>query len=223
MTEIQKNNLRQIKSYVLRAGRMTKAQQDALLKFKDIYLIQAQDLEIDSNKNTVLEIGFGMGDSLVEMAKNDSKTNFIGMEVHPPGVGAILINIDKYQLNNLKVVQDDINNCLKYIPHNSIDKVQIFFPDPWHKKRHNKRRIIQKEFIDKILTILNKSGIIHIATDIEDYAHHCIDVLSQYQNITNLAKQDIFVARPEFRPITKFEKRGIQKGHQIFDIIFKKK
>lgn len=218
---------RTIRSFVLRQGRLTKGQEQALTHLWPIFGIDYQsgtNIEFNHSQPTVLEIGFGMGASLVEMAKAAPNKNFIGIEVHKPGVGACLMAIEDNQLSNLKVMCHDAVEVLEnMIPDNSLDKVQIFFPDPWHKARHNKRRIIQPAFVNLISQKLKSGGILHLATDWQHYAEHMLEVLSNADAFTNLSPTNDYVPRPEDRPITKFEKRGQNLGHGVWDLQFIRK
>lgn len=218
---------RTIRSFVLRQGRLTKGQEQALTHLWPVFGIDYQsgtNIEFNHSQPTVLEIGFGMGASLVEMAKAAPNKNFIGIEVHKPGVGACLMAIEDNQLANLKVMCHDAVEVLEnMIPDNSLDKVQIFFPDPWHKARHNKRRIIQPEFVNLISQKLKSGGILHLATDWQHYAEHMLEVLSNADAFTNLSPTNDYVPRPEDRPITKFEKRGQNLGHGVWDLQFIRK
>lgn len=218
---------RTIRSFVLRQGRLTKGQEHALTHLWPIFGIDYQsgtNIEFNHSQPTVLEIGFGMGASLVEMAKAAPSKNFIGIEVHKPGVGACLMAIEDNQLSNLKVMCHDAVEVLEnMIPDNSLDKVQIFFPDPWHKARHNKRRIIQPAFVNLISQKLKSGGILHLATDWQHYAEHMLEVLSNADVFTNLSPTNDYVPRPEDRPITKFEKRGQNLGHGVWDLQFIRK
>ena len=218
---------RTIRSFVLRQGRLTKGQQQALTHLWPIYGVEYNAISpivFEDNKPVVFEIGFGMGASLIEMAKNAPSKNFLGIEVHKPGVGACLMAIEENQLSNLKVMCHDAVEVLEnMIPDNSLDKVQIFFPDPWHKARHNKRRIIQPNFVALIHRKLKTDGILHLATDWQHYAEHMLEVLNQAEGFKNLSATNDYIPRPEDRPITKFEKRGQNLGHGVWDLQFIKK
>lgn len=218
---------RTIRSFVLRQGRLTKGQEQALTTLWPIYGIEYNansPIEFESNSPVTLEIGFGMGASLVEMAKNASNRNFLGIEVHKPGIGACLMAIDEQKLSNLRVMCHDAVEVLEnMIPNHSLDKVQIFFPDPWHKARHNKRRIIQPKFVELIWQKLKQGGILHLATDWQNYAEHMLEVLNQAEGFTNLSPTGDYIPRPNDRPITKFEKRGQNLGHGVWDLQFIKK
>ncbi len=218
---------RTIRSFVLRQGRLTKGQEQALTNLWPLFGIEYHSnspICFDENKPVVLEIGFGMGASLVEMARNAPDKNFLGIEVHKPGVGACLMAIEENQLSNLKVMCHDAVEVLEnMIPNDSLDKVQIFFPDPWHKARHNKRRIIQPQFVQLIRQKLKEGGILHLATDWQNYAEHMLEVLTEAEGFENLSATGDYIPRPEDRPITKFEKRGQNLGHGVWDLQFRKK
>ena len=177
------------------------------------------------NENPViLEIGFGMGKSLVEMASADRNSNYIGIEVHKPGVGACLMAARENQLTNLRVFEHDAVEILEnMVPDSSLSKVQIFFPDPWQKKKHNKRRIVQLPFLQLLAKKLKPQGIVHLATDWQEYAEHMVEVGNSCDQFTNLSQSNDYVPRPDFRPMTKFELRGISLGHGIWDLMFQKK
>ncbi len=220
---------RKIKSFVLRKGRMTAGQQRGWSEGWDKWGLQLDqgslDLEATFGRKapTVLEIGYGMGLSLVEMAKSSPETNYIGVEVHRPGVGSLLNEASNAELTNIRTYCDDavevLNQC---IPDGSLSRVQIYFPDPWHKKRHNKRRLVQSAFIDLVKPKLKTGGIIHLATDWEDYAEQMMEVMTAAKGFTNQAGEYAFAERPEYRPLTKFEKRGHRLGHGVWDLLFEK-
>lgn len=172
---------------------------------------------------TILEIGYGMGLSLVEMAKNTLDAHFIGIEVHRPGVGSFLNEANNSGLTNVRSYCHDavevLNQC---IPDNSLSRVQIYFPDPWHKKRHHKRRLIQPEFIKLLSSKLVSGGVIHLATDWENYAEQMMNVMSADKGFKNQKGKYIFSERPTYRPLTKFEKRGQRLGHNVLDLLFEK-
>lgn len=171
----------------------------------------------------VLEIGFGMGQSLVAMAVAAPEKNFVGIEVHRPGVGRILHDMAEQEAHNIRVYCHDavevLNDC---IPDASLDTVQIFFPDPWHKKRHHKRRLIQPAFVAKLVEKLKPGGILHLATDWENYAQQMLEVLTQAEGLANTSAGCGFAVRPESRPPTKFELRGERLGHGVWDLLFRK-
>ena len=220
--------VRTVRSFVKREGRLTKGQAgaierqwskmglsltDGMLNFEQVFNRKAP---------VTLEIGFGMGHSLVEMAENDPERNFIGIEVHEPGVGACLMAAEEADLKNLRVFHEDAVEVLKQcVPDSSLNCVQVFFPDPWHKKRHHKRRIIQPEFVELLIKKLEAGGIIHLATDWENYAEHMLEVLNGSSALANLSESGGYIPRPYSRPKTKFERRGEGKGHGVWDLQFK--
>lgn len=217
---------RTIRSFVLRQGRLTKGQEQALQNLWPVFGVEynaGSPVHFEPNQHVVLEIGFGMGASLIEMAKNAPEKSFLGIEVHKPGVGACLMAIEENQLSNLNVMCHDAVEVLEnMIADNSLDKVQIFFPDPWHKARHNKRRIIQPAFVELIRRKLKVNGILHLATDWQHYAEHMLEVLNQATGYKNLSSTGDYIPRPADRPITKFEKRGQNLGHGVWDLQFQK-
>ncbi|GAB4221808.1 MAG: tRNA (guanosine(46)-N7)-methyltransferase TrmB [Francisella sp.] len=223
-----KENMRQIKSYVTRAGRITKKQQQALDNYAKKYLIEYnQNHKLDftkvfkNSKDVILEIGFGMGHSLIEMALKNPNKNYLGIEVHKAGVGNILYEIEHQNIPNLLVISHDAVEVLEnMIEDDSLSGIQIFFPDPWHKKRHHKRRLVNQKNIELFAKKLKKDGIFHFASDWMPYSQEVLDLLENNNNYKNLYNG--FAPRPEWRPLTKFEKRGQNLDHQIADIIFEK-
>ncbi|WP_373184446.1 tRNA (guanosine(46)-N7)-methyltransferase TrmB [Halopseudomonas sp.] len=220
---------RAIRSFVMRAGRMTEAQKRGIdlgwPRF-GLNLDQGQlDLAAMFGRHAprTLEIGFGMGQSLLEMAQAAPEQDFIGVEVHPPGVGSLLNGVLTTGVSNLRVFDCDaievLNQC---IPDASLDRVLLFFPDPWHKKKHNKRRIVQLAFVEQLRSKLKIGGIFHMATDWEAYAEHMLEVMSAAPGYRNLAEDGTHVPRPEERPITKFERRGERLGHGVWDLKFER-
>ena len=221
--------IRKVRSFVKREGRATKGQTKALELFWDDMGLNHQDGLINcetlfGNANPVtLEIGFGMGKSLVEMAKNDPNRNFIGVEVHRPGVGACIALAQEQGVTNLKVYEHDAIEILAdCIPDGSISIVQLFFPDPWHKKKHHKRRIVQVEFVETIRQKLALGGVFHMATDWENYAECMLEDMSSAPGYKNLSEHNNYVPRPDSRPLTKFEQRGHRLGHGVWDLQFEK-
>ena len=171
----------------------------------------------------VLEIGFGMGQSLVAMAAAAPDKNFIGIEVHKPGVGRLLHSMAEQGVENIRVYCHDAVEVLRdCIEEGSLDCVQIYFPDPWHKIRHNKRRLIQAPFVEKLLTRLKPGGVLHLATDWENYAEQMLEVLGASEELCNLAGQGNYSPRPQHRPLTKFERRGQGLGHGVWDLLFER-
>ncbi|MEE8380135.1 MAG: tRNA (guanosine(46)-N7)-methyltransferase TrmB [Gammaproteobacteria bacterium] len=220
---------RRIRSFVRREGRLTKGQQRALTELWVKFGLNNESTSINLKKifgraePKVLEIGFGNGASLVQMAATHTDHDYLGIEVHRPGVGALLLMVEDQKLSNIRVICDDAVEVLKHrIEDGSLDRVQLFFPDPWHKKRHHKRRIVQPDFVSLIAKKLKPGGCFHLATDWEDYAFHMAEVMKSSVNFTNTASDGDFVARPDFRPLTKFEQRGQRLGHGVWDLIYQK-
>jgi tRNA (guanine-N7-)-methyltransferase len=216
---------RPVKSFVLRAGRMGTGQARALEDLGPRFLIPYSTRPLDLVATfgraapKVLEIGFGMGDSTATIAASQPGTDYLGVEVHTPGVGALLKRIGEGNLNNLRIVQHDAVEVLDHmILDGSLDGIHIFFPDPWPKKRHHKRRLIQPGFVAKLVRKLKPGGYLHLATDWEDYAGQMLEVLSGEVDLANTATD--FSPRPDYRPLTKFEKRGLRLGHGVWDLIF---
>lgn len=220
---------REIKSFVVRSARMTESQQKAYDQHMLKWSLEPGDhhfnwQEIYANDNPVtLEIGFGMGDSLAQMAEQNPDTNYLGVEVHQAGVGRLLSLVEKKGANNIRVVCGDAVEVLKkQISDHSLDRVNIYFPDPWHKKRHHKRRLVQVDFINLLSEKLDRNGLIHIATDWEPYANHVIEVMSQCGQFMNIAGDALFSSAESLgRPETKFERRGLKLGHGVWDIAYR--
>lgn len=224
-----KQDHRPIRSYVIRASRYTDAQKVAIDQHWDDYVIAyeprlfpTEELFGNSNPLTV-EIGFGMGDSLLEMAAANPQINFLGIEVHKPGVGKLLHGVVEQNLSNVKVFCHDAKEILAHcLPPASIARLLIFFPDPWHKKRHNKRRLVQTDFITQQLPLLADGSRIHLATDWEPYAEHMVEAMEAVEGIENLNGAGQFWQQPD-RPETKFERRGIRLGHGVWDLLYAKR
>lgn len=221
---------REIKSFVRREGRLTPGQQKALDQLWPLWGIDDADTLLDlttlfgRDNDKVLEIGFGNGASLAEMAANQPDLDFIGVEVHRPGVGQLLKAIDDQQLTNLRVASTDAVALLKNrIADGALHRVQLYFPDPWHKKRHHKRRIIQPAFVAVLAAKIAAGGTLHMATDWQDYAQQMLQDLSASQDFINLGNADGFIARPDYRPLTKFEQRGHRLGHGVWDLLFERR
>lgn len=221
--------LRRIRSFVRRQGRLTKGQQLALENYWLEMGVEFQQQPLDMvtlfgrDAPLVLEIGFGMGASLVTMAQNNPHQNFLGIEVHAPGVGACLALAKEAGVENLRVMCHDAVEVLqKMIPDNSLRMVQLFFPDPWHKARHNKRRIVQVPFAELVLRKLKLGGVFHMATDWEEYATHMLEIMRSVDGYVNQSKSHDYVPRPETRPLTKFEQRGQRLGHGVWDLMFER-
>lgn len=174
---------------------------------------------------TIVEIGFGMGEATAAIAQRLADKNFVGIEVHTPGVGALLKLIGENNIRNLRIIQHDAVEVLKsMVADNSLDGLHIFFPDPWPKKRHHKRRLIQAEFVKLLVQKLASGGYLHLATDWEDYAHHMLEVLAAERGLNNTPEAtNGFSPRPEYRGSSSFERKGLAKGHGVWDLVFVKK
>lgn len=229
MSEQTEKFTHRIRSFVKREGRLTKGQAAAVERQWPMLGLQHQPTQIDFTQSfgrsapLVLEIGFGMGHTLVEMAKQDPESDYIGIEVHGPGIGACLMEAEAQGVTNLRVIQHDAVEVLEdCIADGSLSKVQIFFPDPWHKKRHHKRRLIRPEFVQLLNQKLMVGGVLHLATDWENYAEHMLEVMGSATGWENLSVSGDYIPRPDSRPLTKFEKRGHRLGHGVWDMQFKK-
>jgi tRNA (guanine-N7-)-methyltransferase len=216
---------RAIRSYVLRAGRMGTGQQRALAELGPRFVLPFQDTPLDfeavfgRRAPVVLEVGFGMGSATAQIAALRPDTDFIGVEVHTPGVGALLRHIGEQQLTNLRIVQHDAVEVLaKMIAPSSLAGVHVFFPDPWHKKKHHKRRLLQPGFVRELVTRLSIGGYLHCATDWQPYAEQMLEVLTAEPALQNTAAG--YAPRPDYRPLTKFEQRGLKLGHGVWDLVF---
>lgn len=220
---------RRIRSFVLRQGRLTKGQARALEtafpKFGITYSPELLDLNAAFNRadsKRILEIGFGMGETTARIAQTLPDCDFLAAEVHTPGVGALLKLIEELALTNIRVIQHDVVEVLQnMLADASLDGVHIFFPDPWHKKRHHKRRLIQGEFVKLLCSKLKVGGYLHVATDWQEYAEWVLEVLGAEPQLQNTAEG--YAVKPDYRPLTKFENRGIKLGHGVWDLVFTKK
>ena len=219
---------RAIKSYVLRPGRMGTGQVRALRELAPRYVLPFAATPLDAARTfsreapLVVEIGFGMGQATAAIAAARPQDNFLGIEVHEPGVGALLQLIDEQQLANLRIVQHDAVEVLRdMIATATLAAVHVFFPDPWPKKRHWKRRLIQPPFAALLASRLAAGGRLHCATDWQPYAEHMLEVLSAESLLANTA--DGFAPRPDYRPLTKFENRGLALGHGVWDLVYRKR
>ena len=229
MSDGNQQHLRSIRSFVIRGGRMTTGQPKAYDNpWSDKGLTVEQGTPdfaqvFGREAPLILEIGFGMGGSLLEMAKFEPEKNFIGIEVHLPGVGALLKGMSEEGVENIRIYHDDANQVIdQCIPDGSLERVQLFFPDPWHKKRHHKRRLVQPELVERIRKKLRVGGLFHMATDWENYAEHMMEVMSAAPGYENVAGIGQYSPRPDTRPVTKFEKRGERLGHGVWDLIFRR-
>jgi len=228
MTDTADLSKRHIRSYVLRQGRVSPAQQRAvemlLPRFGIPYAAQPLDLDQAFGRAAlkILEIGFGMGDSTATIALAHPGNDYLALEVHTPGVGNLLKLIDLQQIPNIRIIQHDAVEVLRdMLGDATLDGVHIFFPDPWHKARHNKRRLIQAPFVAQLVRKLKPGGYIHVATDWQDYAEQVLAVLSAEPLLENTTAD--YAPRPAYRPLTKFEKRGINLGHGVWDLVFRRR
>jgi tRNA (guanine-N7-)-methyltransferase len=219
---------RPVRSFVLRAGRMGSGQLRAMQQLGPTYLLPFQPQPADWSRHfgreapRVLEIGFGMGQATAEIAAAHPELDFIGVEVHQPGVGALLREIGARGLCNLRLVRHDAVEVLQQmVAPASLAGVHIFFPDPWHKKRHHKRRLIQPAFVELVASRLAPGGWLHCATDWEDYAQQMLQVLGDCPALHNTAPG--YAPRPTMRPLTKFEARGLRLGHGVWDLLFERR
>lgn len=218
---------RTVRSFVRREGRITRSQKRALAELWQRYGINTDDCLLDyktvfaRKAPVVLEIGFGNGRSLAKMAAAHPEQDYIGVDVHRPGAGSLLLQLENQAIENVRVVCEDAVQVLtRQIPEDSLQAVYLFFPDPWPKKRHHKRRILQPEFVQLVRKRLKINGLFHMATDWRDYAGHMMDVMSQAEGFENTAGEGVYAERPDYRPVTKFELRGRNLGHGVWDLTF---
>lgn len=221
--------LRGIKSFVMRSGRMTEGQQRGLDNGLPKFGLQLEDGLRDFDQvfgrsaPRTFEIGFGMGHSTLEMAAAAPEQDFIGVEVHRPGVGALLNGVLTQELSNIRVYSCDALEVLRdCVADASLDRLLLFFPDPWHKSRHHKRRIVQAAFAELVRQKLKVGGVLHMATDWEPYAEYMLEVMSVAPGYRNVAGAGGYVERPQERPVTKFERRGERLGHGVWDLKFER-
>jgi tRNA (guanine-N7-)-methyltransferase len=221
--------MRPVRSFVLRAGRLTEGQKRALDELWPLYGIDDDknqlDLEIlfGNDHPVMMEIGFGNGDATWQMALAHPEENYLGVEVHRPGVGHLLLKLEENGIGNVRIACEDAVELLRQrIPRDSLAGVRIYFPDPWPKKRHHKRRIIQAPFIGLLAEKMQAGGILHMATDWEQYAEYMLEVMHNSRDFENLAQDGKVCPKPEWRPATKYEKRGERLGHSVFDLVFRR-
>jgi tRNA (guanine-N7-)-methyltransferase len=228
---------RPIRSFVLRQGRLTKGQERALQTAWPIFGIEyaAQELDLNvtfsrqdadrTHSKKILEIGFGMGETTAKIAQTLPDCDFLAVEVHTPGVGSLLKQIEEQGIQNIRIIQHDVVEVLaNMIADASLDGVHIFFPDPWHKKRHHKRRLIQAGFVNKLCEKLKVGAYLHVATDWQEYAEWVLEALKAEPQLRNTAcDASGYAEKPSYRPLTKFENRGIKLGHGVWDMVFLKK
>lgn len=218
-----------IKSFVRRIGRMTATQKQALDTLWDKYCLDHEHVcdfseEFGRTAPIVLEIGFGNGESLAKTAAENPDKDYIGIEVHKPGVGNLLAQLERQGISNIRVFYHDaievLENC---IPAHSLSAVHLFFPDPWHKRKHHKRRIVRFSFVHLIAQKLVAGSYFHAATDWQHYAKHMLKILNITDQFTNQSPNQSYCPRPNYRPLTKFEQRGLRLGHGVWDLIFKRR
>lgn len=219
---------RRIRSFVLRQGRLTKGQERALQTAWPTFGIEYTDQALNvsqafgrTESKKILEIGFGMGDATAKIAQTLPDCDFLAVEVHTPGVGSLLKLMQEGDIQNIRIIQHDAVEVLQnMLADASLDGVHIFFPDPWHKKRHHKRRLIQAEFVQLLCAKLKAGAYIHVATDWQEYAEWVLEVLQGESQLQNTASD--YAEKPSYRPLTKFENRGLKLGHGVWDLVFKR-
>lgn len=219
--------LRKVQSFVLREGRLTRGQERALTELWPQFGVEYSPCAVDPaalfgrRAPLAVEIGFGMGRSLLAMAQAEPEKNFLGIEVHAPGVGAVLMGIEEMSMSNLRVMRHDAVEVLNHmLADESVDRLQLYFPDPWHKKKHHKRRIVQAEFLALVARKLAPGGQFHFATDWQPYAEWTLELLRAEPALRNLSPAGDYVEQPAWRPDTKFEARGERLGHGVWDLLF---
>jgi len=229
LSEPQDRPMRKIRSFARRSGRMTESQKYGLANHWENFGIDYEKKFLDTRSlfktsaPTNMEIGFGMGENILSVAQNKPDENFIGVEVHQPAVGKLLNNIHELELHNLKVINHDAVEVLTHQFNNaSLNSVSIFFPDPWHKKNHHKRRLISPKFVELLSKKITDSGFVYLATDWEHYAHQMLEVMNNNHHFRNQSPTQTFCKRMDFRPVTKFERRGLRLGHDVWDLIFQR-
>lgn len=220
---------RNIRSFVLRKGRLTVAQQHALDELWPHYGIERGEtlLNFDDHfgrtAEVIVEIGFGNGESTWRMAQQEPEKNFVGIEVHEPGVGHLLMALDKHALENVRIACEDAVPFLQNrVAAGCLAGVRIYFADPWPKKRHHKRRIIQPEFVELLARCMSRGGILHLATDWQPYAEHVLEVMRSNRDFVNLSPTGDYCERPDWRPFTKYEERGERLGHEVRDLLYQR-
>jgi len=219
---------RPIRSYVLRQGRFSPAQQRALTELMPRFGIAYRNAPLDfaeafgRKAPVVAEIGFGMGDTTARIAEANPGTDYLAIEVHGPGVGSLLKRMDEMGLSNIRIIQHDAVDVLRdMVPEGSLAAMHVFFPDPWPKKRHHKRRLLQPAFVELAASRLAPGGVLHVATDWRDYAEQVLAILNASASLANTCKD--FADRPAWRPETKFERRGLALGHGVWDLVFERR
>lgn len=220
---------RPIRSFVRREGRLTTGQARALEELWPRFGLEPDKDTIKyaevfgRDATTILEIGFGNGESLASIAAAHPENNYIGIEVHRPGVGSLLLRLEEQEIGNVRAICRDASEIIqKNIADESLDSIYLFFPDPWPKKKHHKRRLVQPGFVQQFRHKLKVGGRFHLATDWENYAEHMMAVLSDAEGFINIAGEGKYSAKPEYRPETKFERRGKKLGHGVWDLVFQR-
>jgi tRNA (guanine-N7-)-methyltransferase len=221
---------RRVRSFVRRAGRVTSAQARALAQLWPRFGIETPEDQLDlaalfgRDAPRICEIGFGDGQALAELALRQPENDFIGIEVHEPGIGHLLLNIERYGLHNVRIIRHDAIEVLEsWLPAASLDRVHVFFPDPWPKKRHHKRRLIQPGFIRALGNAIKPGGVLHMATDWEHYAEQMREVVNASTQFDNLAGSGCYSPDRADRPETKFERRGLRLGHEVRDLLYRRR
>ncbi len=228
MTVSEQSLPQRIRSFIRRQGRLTPGQQLALDNHWNTFCLDPNmdydfTLVFGRHAPLFIEIGFGNGDSLAKMAAANPDKDYIGIEVHTPGVGHLLMLLNEQGINNVRIYCHDAIEILENkIPDHSLAGVHLFFPDPWHKKKHHKRRIVRPSFVALLLKKLKSGGYFHAATDWENYAQAMLEVLSEEPSLKNTSPDNDYCQCPAYRPLTKFEQRGIRLGHGVWDLIFSK-
>jgi len=229
VTEKNKQGRRPVRSFVLRGGRLTEGQKRALDEFWPRFGIEKGESLLDfkslfgSDAPVIMEIGFGNGDATWQMARDHPAENYLGVEVHLPGVGHLLLKMKQHGITNIRIANDDAVEFLRRrVPEESLDGVRIYFPDPWPKKRHHKRRLIQSSLIELLASRMCPGALLHLATDWEPYAEHILEVMRSSDGFVNLSPSGDYCDQPEWRPETKYERRGERLGHQVRDLLFRR-
>jgi tRNA (guanine-N7-)-methyltransferase len=228
MLSTEQSPAHRIRSFIRRQGRITQGQQLALDNHWHNYCLDP-NADYDFHQvfgraaPLIVEIGFGAGDSLAKMAAANPENDYIGIEVHKPGVGHLMLLLDQQNITNVRIYCHDAIDIMEHkIKDNSLAGVHLFFPDPWPKKKHHKRRIVRPSFVELLTRKLQPDGYFHAATDWENYAENMLEVLSEGVGLSNASASGDYCERPEYRPLTKFEQRGIRLGHGVWDLIFRK-
>ena len=218
---------RSVKSYVLRQGRLTKAQSGAIDRYWDVFGVDYREEPLDLDTlferyaPRVLDIGSGMGETILSLARENPQIDYLAVEVHRPGIGRLLYEIAEYELSNIRVIHHDAVDVVnRQIPEESMTSIYIHFPDPWPKTRHHKRRLVQPEFINTLMTRMKTEGQLFLATDSMDLAEHMLGVCDAEPALMNLAGYGNYSPRPLWRPLTKFEQRGLNLDHRVWELIY---